>query len=152
MVVDASVAVKWILNEEWSSESLRLLEDPYELSAPDHLIVEVANVVWKNHQRGEISRLEASERAVFIQQMNVRLASSADLVPGAMTIACERLIAVYDALYVQLAATANISLVTVDDHLLRKLEGSTLRGSVVHLRELWPEDAGNSEAVKLEKP
>lgn len=96
----------------------------------------MANVVWKYHQRGELTLNEAQSRSHFISQVSVRLASSADLIVNAMEIACKQSIAVYDALYVQLAISEGIPFVTVDDHLLRKLGGQNIQCKLFHLQDL----------------
>ena len=136
LVIDASVAVKWVVDEEWSSESIALLGSDIKLSAPDHLIAEMANVVWKYQQRGWLTGDEALARARSVGKVPVRLEPSAGLVEGAIQIACEWSIAAYDALYVQLALSEGIQLVTVDDHLIRKLEQSSLRHAILHMKDL----------------
>jgi len=136
LVIDASVAVKWFLKEQWSSESLCLLDRAFDLCAPDHMIAEMGNVVWKYHQRGELTDLEAGIRAEHISRVGIRLVPSVDLIEGAMRVASEFSMALYDALYVELAVSEGIQLVTTDDHMIRKLEGSRHRSTIVHLRDL----------------
>jgi predicted nucleic acid-binding protein len=53
-----------------------------------------------------------------------------------MRVASEFSMALYDALYVELAVSEGIQLVTTDDHMIRKLEGSRHRSTIVHLRDL----------------
>jgi hypothetical protein len=65
LVVDASVAIKWVLPEEGHGLALRI-QDLYEdekldLVAPCLLIAEAGNVLWKRVRRGELTR-EAAER------------------------------------------------------------------------------------------
>ena len=51
VVVDASVALKWVIEEDGSEAAgALLLEEP--LAAPDLLIVECANVLWAKARRG----------------------------------------------------------------------------------------------------
>jgi predicted nucleic acid-binding protein len=45
MVVDASVAVKWLVLEEGSTDADQLLEGQHELYAPRLLASEVGNVI-----------------------------------------------------------------------------------------------------------
>ncbi len=52
-VVDANVAIKWVLSEIYSSDALRLLNDDYELLVPDFFFPEIANILWKRFRRGE---------------------------------------------------------------------------------------------------
>ena len=54
-VVDASVAVKWLVNEQASEAAHRLLNSEERLVAPDFIVVEVGNVLWKKLRRGELT-------------------------------------------------------------------------------------------------
>jgi predicted nucleic acid-binding protein len=45
IVVDASVAIKWVLDEEDSQATRQLLDDQI-LIAPDFIILECANILW----------------------------------------------------------------------------------------------------------
>jgi predicted nucleic acid-binding protein len=46
-VVDASVAVKWMLPEVLAAEAARLQSPVHELHAPSFFEVELANILWK---------------------------------------------------------------------------------------------------------
>ena len=64
-VVDASVAAKWFLPElhkDKAEELLRdFLDEKLDLIAPDLIISEVGNILWKRSTlRGEISVTQAS--------------------------------------------------------------------------------------------
>lgn len=52
--MDASVAVKWLVSEEGRREALMLTGPRIERHAPDLMLPECANVIWKKHRRGEI--------------------------------------------------------------------------------------------------
>jgi len=69
LVVDASVAVKWILPEEDTERALRLQEsyqdEEIDLISPYLVVSEVANVVWKRQRRGDFSAAVAQR--VFLQ-------------------------------------------------------------------------------------
>src|SRR5215472_17624362 len=63
LVVDASVAVKWILPEEGHEDALRLQEryqdEKVDLVAPYLLVSETASVLWKRSRRGDLSPHDA---------------------------------------------------------------------------------------------
>ena len=66
VVVDASVALKWVIEEDGShAAGVLLLEQP--LAAPDLLIVECANVVWAKARRGVLGRDLAGAALAAIQ-------------------------------------------------------------------------------------
>lgn len=58
-VVDASIAVKWVIPEVLSDRADRLRAGHDEMLAPDLLLVEVTNALWKKTAGGEISPAEA---------------------------------------------------------------------------------------------
>jgi predicted nucleic acid-binding protein len=54
LVVDASVAVKWFLVEPGDREALALLDGDEPLIAPELVVAEVVNAVWKRLVSGGI--------------------------------------------------------------------------------------------------
>jgi predicted nucleic acid-binding protein len=46
LVVDASVAAKWLVTEPLSDKALDVLGSSDELYAPDLLLAEVGNILW----------------------------------------------------------------------------------------------------------
>jgi predicted nucleic acid-binding protein len=58
LVVDASIAVKWVVEEEGTLHALALLRQA-KLIAPELLVAECANILWKKVLRDELSEDEA---------------------------------------------------------------------------------------------
>ena len=118
-VVDASVAAKWVVAEVGSDAARRVLEGPGPLIAPDLLIAEVGNVLWKKVTRRAISQRHAHEAMVWLPELFDRLFDSAALAPRALEIAVKHGATVYDCLYVALAEAAgsHAVLVTADQDL-----------------------------------
>ena len=52
-IVDASVAIKWVVDEPGTEHALLLRRD--SLAAPDLLVPECANILWKKVRRKELS-------------------------------------------------------------------------------------------------
>ena len=52
LVVDASVAIKWLVEEEGSETATRLLEGNHELHAPRLMVSEVTNALWRKGPTG----------------------------------------------------------------------------------------------------
>lgn len=118
-VVDASVAAKWVVAEAGSDAARRVLEGPGPLIAPDLLIAEVGNVLWKKVSRRAITRRHAQEAIIWLPELFDRLFDSAALAPRALEIAVEHGATLYDSLYVALAEAAGgeAVLVTADPEL-----------------------------------
>ena len=60
-VIDASIAVKWVVEEHYTPEALALYQRA-KLIAPELLVAECANILWKKVQRQELSKPEALSR------------------------------------------------------------------------------------------
>src|SRR5438045_1297828 len=102
-VVDASVAVKWVLEEDRTDLALALREAPQSLIAPDLLHAETANAIWKKVQRKELTATAAREIHSTILRAPVVTIPSGFLVSLALDIAMRTGRSVYDCLYVSLA-------------------------------------------------
>jgi predicted nucleic acid-binding protein len=117
-VVDASVAVKWILPESGSSAAAALRELNDDLSAPSLIAVEVGNALWKAVRRGSVTRSEA------LEGFEAALISLQSLIPieelrvRALTLAIELRHPIYDCFYLALAQRENALLVTADEAML----------------------------------
>ena len=112
VVIDASVAVKWVLDEPGSPQARALAGA--RLEAPDLLLVECANILWKKVQLGDLRQAEAMARMDLLNQAPVTWASSPDLLGNALRLALHLRHPVYDCLYLALALELAIPLVTAD--------------------------------------
>jgi predicted nucleic acid-binding protein len=60
-VVDASIAVKWLVTENFSEQAVRLLDEELTLIAPELLFAEVGNALWVMCRRGIITKADFAE-------------------------------------------------------------------------------------------
>jgi len=69
VVIDASAALKWILDEPGQAAALALLDEDV-LHAPDFLLVDVANVLWSKVRRRVLDRgqADAAYEAIAVVQ------------------------------------------------------------------------------------
>lgn len=126
-VLDASVAIKWILPEDqepFSEEAKLLLEQgargEIRFSVPDIFWAEISNVIWKSLRRGKLNGAEALEAMKDLMALEVQVAQTREFLPSAFETAIESKIAVYDACYVELANRLDVPLVTADQSLYLK--------------------------------
>ena len=117
LIVDASVAVKWLFTEERSAESRQLLAHRIVLHAPDFILTEAANVIWKKARRKEIADPHPYIEELAGMPDVVVLRPAADLVAHASAIALEIDHPVYDCLYLACAEVEAAPLVTADGKL-----------------------------------
>jgi len=127
-IVDASVVVKWYVDEEHCREARilrdRLADGGVRMHAPELLLLEVANAFRFNREAVRDLTLARIERLntfgiIFHGVETAVLRDAIDLSFG-------RSITIYDAVYAALALTLRVPLVTADGVLLRKLDGTGL--------------------------
>ena len=117
LIVDASVAVKWLFTEEGSAVSRQLLAHRIVRYAPDFILIEAANVIWKKARRKEIAGPHAYLEELARLSDAIVPCPSADLVAHASAIALEIDHPVYDCLYLACAEVEGAPLVTADGRL-----------------------------------
>lgn len=115
-IIDASVAVKWVVEESGSDRARGLSQA--RLEAPDLLPVECANILWKKVRLGDLRQQEAARRLDLLLRAPVVLAGSRDLLEAALELAFELKHPVYDCVYLALALRRAIPLVTADQRLV----------------------------------
>ena len=136
-VVDASVLVKWFLQEkEADRDRVLALRDLHisgrsKIFAPRLALLEVLNAICSNPKADEETG-EAVLEALQDLHLEIR-AGDTDVLRKANAIAWAYKITIYDALYVALAEMVGFPLITADDSMLKKLKGHSI---VVPLREL----------------
>lgn len=126
--VDASVAVKWLFDEEHSDEAHALLEAAERASvpliAPPLLLSEVANAIRQRQRSGELGIVEARNFLARFRALPVTIHWPDDLLDQALTVAhTHDLPAIYDAQYVVLTQMTGADFWTADRRLLRSLGG-----------------------------
>jgi predicted nucleic acid-binding protein len=117
LVVDASVAVKWVVAENDAEAALLLLDDSRSLCAPAHWLAEASNALWTACRRGELTKHQAHERVVALVEAPVATVPLGQLAAAAMTIGLRLGITLYDALYLAVAEQQDATLVTADRRL-----------------------------------
>lgn len=121
-VVDASVGVKLVVPEDYSTRIQELFETAMasgegSLCVPDLFFVECANVLWKKVRRGEYPQDLAIQNLARLRALGLPSAPTSQLVDRALEIACLCGTTVYDACYAALAERLNLPLLTADTKL-----------------------------------
>jgi predicted nucleic acid-binding protein len=137
LVIDASIAVKWVVEEDGTSEALTLRRRA-KVIAPELLVAECANILGKKVQRDELSNDQALLAARLLQAAEIEFLPTRSLLKAATEIAIELNHPAYDCLYLALAAERDCRFVTADESFVRKLgEGHRrrFRGRVIGLAQ-----------------
>lgn len=110
IVVDASIAAKWYLNEPGSEEAADLLTSPQPLVAPALIRIEVAGAIIRCYREGILSGERVTEASEMweadLSRGLVRLIPDEQLLSEARAIAIQIQHAIQDCLYLA-AALAN---------------------------------------------
>ncbi|WOE51826.1 type II toxin-antitoxin system VapC family toxin [Sulfuracidifex metallicus] len=122
-VVDASVVIKWLVNEEHSKEAL-LLKEAYvngaiDLSAPCILPFEVINGLKYTYNLGE---KELSDIGKILKDFQFSLHDFEKIIDEAISFSSAYGITVYDSAYIALGKVLNDVIYTADEKLLRKVK------------------------------
>lgn len=134
-VVDASVAVKWFVPEIHTEAAARILDGGHELLAPDLIVAEFGNTLWKKIRLREISIDEGRQIARGFRSIPFGFVPSADLLEAALEIAHGIDRSVYDSLYLASAVARRCRLVTADRRFFVGVGHSPFAGRVLWVEE-----------------
>jgi predicted nucleic acid-binding protein len=128
IVVDASVAVKWVLSETGSEAADALLDQ--DLMAPVLWLAETANVLWRKARIGEITAEQASARLSELLTAPVASLPIEPHLEPALKLALEIGHPVYDCIYLALALHHRTHVVTADRRFASAANTPARAGSV----------------------
>jgi predicted nucleic acid-binding protein len=129
LIVDASVAVKWLADEPGSDEARLLADGRDPLLAPTLLVVEVANALWKKCLRGLITRQHATSGSERLPSAFARLIHDDALSALALDLALDLDLKhpIYDCFYLALAKREDATLVTADARMREAAERARVK-------------------------
>ena len=136
LIVDASIVVKWLVAEPNFREARRLLTPWIGRHAPDLMLVEVANTLWKKTVRGEIR-----DPAAYLDELAqlpgfVVLYPDRDLVGRAAEFALALKHPIRDCLYLACAEATGSVVVTADRRFADKAGDGRASVDVRHIGAL----------------
>lgn len=129
-VVDASVALKWVVIEDGREDARQLLLTDDELIAPEFLVVEVANALRTKIARGQFAPDSGAAALEAVQTAIGRFVPDRSLVAGAFSLATRLQHSVYDCLYLACALSQDATMITADARFVDKLASHPERRSV----------------------
>ena len=113
-VVDASVAVKWLIAEDDSDIAREMAAKEEDLHAPRLMASEIANALWRKARLGEIEPGAAGGMLASVPEMPVRWAADEMVCADAVRLALALGRPVYDCVYLSLAHRIGAIVVTAD--------------------------------------
>jgi predicted nucleic acid-binding protein len=112
IVVDASVALKWVVDEPGTAAALAIRSE--QLVAPAIWLTEVANALWRHVRIGEASPAEALARMARLGRAPVLSLPIEPHVSTALELAIRGNHPVYDCLYLAVAIQRDTQVLTDD--------------------------------------
>jgi len=137
MIIDASVAAKWFMQEP-GSEQARMLIAREDLKAPDIIVAELLNALRKGVRDARLAMIDAKSAIAVIDVAIPTLAPCMLFAERAFDLSLELQHHINDCLYLALAIETDSVFVTADDAFVAKLAASPWRERCVALTELSP--------------
>ncbi len=131
LVPDASVALKWILQEDGSDRARALAHQP--LVAPDFLLLECANVLAIQVRRGLVPPDWARNALRALHEGPIRFLPSGPFIEDAHALGVRLSHGAYDCLYLAAALAERAMMVTADERFVRAVESDGAYSQAVRL-------------------
>ena len=135
VVVDASVAAKWLIAEPDSEIAAMLLDASFDLQAPRLLASEIGNLLWRRAVNGSIDDHEAARLAAALLDMPLQWRDDERTCVEAVRIAVELGHPAYDCMYLALASLIGTQVVTADKRFVSAVASTPYRTIVSPLWE-----------------
>ncbi len=114
LVVDASVAAKWLVAEEDSNAAHQVVVGGDDLYAPRLMASEIASALWRKVRLGEIERGRVGALMAAVLEMPVHWSTDEAVCVDAVRLALALDRPVYDCVYLALAHRTGARVVTAD--------------------------------------
>jgi predicted nucleic acid-binding protein len=118
LVIDASVAIKWVLPEDGAQRATALRESSDELIAPTLIAAEIGSTMRRRAATEELTPREALNAARIAIGLLGRMVSMPELAGRALELAIELRHPIYDCFYLALAERERAPLISADKKLL----------------------------------
>ena len=120
-VVDTNVVAYYLLGTEpFVDEVRQFWRAVDETWAPVHWEAELANAIWMAVRTGALPREEGHQKLDMASRLGIQAVPVRSLWQPALTRALDSGVAVYDTLFVELAAQRDLQMATFDTELLKK--------------------------------
>jgi predicted nucleic acid-binding protein len=125
VVVDASIAFKWLVTEADSEAAVSLLQN-HNIVAPDILLAECRNAALTHIRRGTISIEQAKQAERELEALQLHTLPSVPFLTHAFMLALDLGHPIYDCIYLAAAITSDRILVTADGRFAAKVQSSPM--------------------------
>jgi predicted nucleic acid-binding protein len=130
-VIDTCALVKLVVPEDYSDTVSAIAElhraSRIQLIAPEFVLLECANVLWKHASRHNAPIADMMSAFEILRRLDVRLIPQDSLIEDALRFALDVGIVVYDAIFCVAAERSRSALITEDTRLINSLAGTEVR-------------------------
>ena len=133
LVIDASVALKWFVEEDGSAPARALLLGSDMLIAPDLIVAEVCNAAWKAVRNGTMLPAQQDHAARRLGAVLDEFVPLAGLAARAAILSRTLDHPAYDCFYVALAEARDTQMITADRRLLGRVRETQWDSCVLEL-------------------
>ena len=121
VVLDANCAIEIALNKKEGERLKALLDESDQVLAPDLLVPEFVNTLWKYHQFDQLSPELCDEALTRLLDLVETFVPSREICPDAFALSrAQKTRAAYDMFYLALALRENAVLLTLDGTLKKE--------------------------------
>jgi len=118
LVVDASIAAKWVFAEPDSERALALATREASIAAPALILAELANVAWKRVRKGAWGAEDASESVLVAAGMFTLIVPIEELWIDALALSLRLDHPIYDCFYLALARQQAAPIASADTRMI----------------------------------
>jgi predicted nucleic acid-binding protein len=135
-VVDASVALKWLIHEPLRVMALDLIDLRIAIHAPSLILAEIEQMLWHRLRSGEIDPAHAKQISRRIPDYFDFLHPVEELTERTLDIALQLERPVYDCFYLACVQSVGLPLVTASSALLSAVRGTDFAPQVINLASI----------------
>jgi predicted nucleic acid-binding protein len=135
IVVDANVAIKWMIKQPLRERALAILSRRDTLVAPAMFVAEVVTAIWQYVRAGQINAEQAHQGLSLTIGQIALFERDAELAEGALAVGLELGYAPYDCFYLVSAMRRNAPFVTADKRFINRLAKTPYKSHVIHLAD-----------------
>lgn len=138
-VVDAGVALKWLVDEPLRDRAMDLIDWRLALHAPQSILAEIDDLVCRKLRQGEIDTAHARRIVECMPGYFDLLHPPQSVGQAALEIALRLGLPLRDGIYLACVRSLGLPLITADERLLEAVAHTSYASQVVRLADFAPQ-------------
>jgi predicted nucleic acid-binding protein len=133
IVPDASIAIKWYVDENHTDNAEKLLDGTFQLHAPELIRPEFGNIVWKKVRRNDLNTKEGATIIDAFNRQKISYHTHETILKAAYIGAEITGQTVYDWTYLALAVSLSCQFLTADERFYKALRTTSMKKYLIWL-------------------